>query len=66
MGDDGLTLCQRRVGVGIRKYFFTRGVIRHWHSRPGSGGSSSLRVFWSCGDVALVSEHGGMGWGWMW
>ena len=33
----------------------------------GAGGSPSLQVFWSCGDVALRdvgSGHGGVGWGW--
>ena len=33
------------------------------------GGSPSLEVFQSCGDVALkdvVSGIGGVGWGWLW
>jgi len=35
--DNGLKLCLGRVRIDVRKNFFVGGVVRHWHSCPGSG-----------------------------
>ena len=56
---DGLTLHHARV-------FFSKRVIRHWHccsGRWGGGGSPSLKVIQSSGDVALRDVgHCGVVW----
>ena len=32
---DGLTLCQERVGLDVRKHFFSKRAVLQWHSCPG-------------------------------
>ena len=47
--------------MDIRKTFFSERVVRHWHRLHGEmGGSLSLEVFRSCGDVALRDMVSGM------
>jgi len=63
MRDNGLKVCQGRYRLGIRKYFFSKGVVRHWN-RLLRKVSPSLEAFKNHGDVALrdmVSAHGGDG-----
>jgi len=35
---DGLKLDQGRLRLDIRRNFFSKRVVMHWHSCPGSGG----------------------------
>ena len=49
---------------GYEEQFLLQRAVRQWHSCPGSGGSPSLGVSQSHGDVALRdvgSGHGGLG-----
>ena len=58
--------CDRRFRLGVRKHFLSERVVMRWHSCSGSGGSPSLEVFQSHGDVALMevgSGHSGGGLG---
>ena len=67
---NGLTLCQGRVRLDIRKHFFPRKSSAAVAQLPREVvGSLSLEVSQSHGDVALRdvgSGHSGVGWGWTW
>ena len=56
--------------LAIRNNFVSKRAVRHWHSLPREMVESPfLEVLKNHGDVALrdvVSEHGGMVWGWSW
>ena len=58
--------------MDIRRNFFSKRVVMHWHSCPGRWWGHlehTLEVFQIHGDVALrdvVSGHGGVGWHWIW
>jgi len=61
----GLTLCQIRVRLGIRKHSFSERAVRHRTAAQGGGAVSIPRGAQSCRDVALRelgSGHGGLGW----
>ena len=56
--------------MDVRGNFFSKSTVRHCQRLPREVvGSPSLEVFQNSGDVALravVSGHGGVGWGWTW
>ena len=64
MRDDGLKLCQERVRLGIRKNFFSGGVVMHWKRLPREVvGSASLEVFRERVGVVLRGMVIGQYWG---
>jgi len=60
-----LPLGRQEIRLDIRKNFVSETEVMQWHNCPGSwGGSLSLEVFQSHGDVALRdvgSGHSGVG-----
>ena len=53
---DGFKLKEGRVGLGVRKKFFTMRVVRHWHRLPREVvDAPSLAVFKARLDGALSS-----------
>uniref|UniRef100_A0A8C9EV25 Thioredoxin domain-containing protein n=1 Tax=Pavo cristatus TaxID=9049 RepID=A0A8C9EV25_PAVCR len=56
---DGLTLCQGRVRLGIRKHSFSERAVRHW--RWGSHRPWRCSELWRCGTEGC--GHGGVGLG---
>ena len=65
MRGDGLILHQGRARLGVREHSCSSDDALA--QLPREGGSPSLGVSQSCGDVALRdvgSGHGGVGWGW--
>ena len=65
MRENGLRLCQGKFRLDIRKEFYSKGMIGHWHRlRRKAVESLSLEVFNNREDVALrdvVSGRGGDG-----
>jgi len=61
MRGKGLKLCQERFRLYIKKNFFSKEVLRHWHSCPGSGGVTvpgGVQRMWRCG----TEGHGQQAW----
>lgn len=61
MRSDGLKLCQRMFGLGIREYLFSKRAVLLCTAAQAVWGSPSLGVFHYCGDVELRD----VGWGWI-
>ena len=59
----GLKLCQEGFRVDIRNYCFLERAVLHCTDAQGVGGSPSLGVLQSCGDVALREVGSGQRWG---
>ena len=58
MRDNGLRLCQGRFRLDIRKKFFSKRMMKHWHRLPRVVvRSPSLDVFKNSVDVAFEG-HG--------
>jgi len=62
---NGLKLCMGRFRLDVRKHFFSKRAVMHWHRMPRGGVESPcLEVFKQPVDVAprdVVLGHGGDG-----